>query len=113
MNYLDYTIILAYVLAMLGIGFFVKDCKNSVDFFQGGRNFGWLTLLLSVMATQLSAISFISAPAFVGFKTGGGLKWLTFELAVPIAMIFVVVVIIPPLYRSGVVSVYEFLEKRF
>ncbi len=113
MNYLDYTIISLYVLAMLGIGFFVKDCKNSVDFFQGGRNFGWFTLLLSVMATQLSAISFISAPAFVGFKTGGGLKWLTFEFAVPLAMIFVAAVIIPPLYRSGVVSVYEFLEKRF
>lgn len=113
MNYLDYTIILTYVIVLLGIGFFVKDCKNKVDFFQGGRNFGWVTLLLSVMATQLSAISFISAPAFVGFRAGGGLKWLTFEFAVPLAMIFVAAVIIPPLYRSGLVSVYEFLEKRF
>ncbi|MDZ7878928.1 MAG: sodium/solute symporter [Saprospiraceae bacterium] len=113
MNYLDYTIILTYSLLMLIIGIYVKDCKNSTDFFHGGRNFGWMTLLLSVMATQLSAVSFISAPAFVGFKTGGGLKWLTFEFAVPIAMIFVAVVIIPPLYRSGVVSAYEYLEKRF
>jgi solute carrier family 5 (sodium-dependent multivitamin transporter), member 6 len=113
MNYLDYTIILLYCAAMLGIGLYVKDSKNSTDFFQGGRNFGWRPLLLSVMATQLSAISFISAPAFVGFKTGGGLKWLTFEFAVPIAMIFIAAVIIPPLYRSGVVSAYEYLEKRF
>jgi solute carrier family 5 (sodium-dependent multivitamin transporter), member 6 len=113
MNYLDYSVILLYSIAMLGIGFFVKDCKNGVDFFQGGRNFGWFALLMSIMATQLSAISFISAPAFVGFKPNGGLKWLTFEFAVPLAMIFVALVIVPPLYRSGVVSAYEFLEKRF
>ena len=113
MNYLDYGVIALYAIAMLGIGFFVKDCKTKTDFFQGGRSFGWLALLLSIMATQLSAISFISAPAFVGFKADGGLKWLTFEFAVPLAMIFVALVIVPPLYRSGVVSAYEFLEKRF
>ena len=113
MNYLDYGIIALYAIALLGIGFFVKDSKTKVDFFQGGRSFGWLALLLSIMATQLSAVSFISAPAFVGFKAGGGLKWLTFEFAVPLAMIFVALVIVPPLYRSGVVSAYEFLEKRF
>lgn len=65
------------------------------------------------MATQLSAISFISAPAFVGLKLGGGMKWLTFELAVPIAMMFIMLFVIPPLFRSGVVSIYEFVEKRF
>ena len=74
---------------------------------------GWFPLSLSTMATQLSAISFISAPAFVGLKLGGGMKWLTFEFAVPLAMIFIMIVIIPPLFRSGVVSIYEFVEKRF
>ena len=43
----------------------------------------------------------------------GGMKWLTFELAVPLAMIFIMLVIIPPLFHSGVVSIYEFVEKRF
>lgn len=113
MNYLDYGVIALYSIVLLAIGLFVKDCKDKTDFFQGGRNFNWLALLLSVMATQLSAVSFISAPAFVGFKANGGLKWLTFEFAVPLAMIFVALVIVPPLYRSGVVSAYEFLEKRF
>jgi len=65
------------------------------------------------MATQLSAISFISAPAFVGLKMNGGLKWLTFEMAVPIAMLFVMLVVIPPLFRSGIVSIYEYAERRF
>ena len=67
----------------------------------------------STMATQLSAISFVSAPAFVGLKLGGGMKWLTFEFAVPLAMLFIMIFVIPPLFRSGVVSIYEFVELRF
>jgi len=113
MNWLDYSIIIAYIIFFLGMGFFFKDNKDSKDYFLGGRSMGWFPLSLSTMATQLSAISFISAPAFVGLKLGGGMKWLTFELAVPLAMIFIMIVIIPPLFRSGVVSIYEFVEKRF
>ncbi len=113
MNWLDYTIIIAYLGGFLGLGYFFKDNKSSKDYFLGGREIGWFPLSLSVMATQLSAISFISAPAFVGLRPGGGMSWLTFEFAVPLAMIFVAVVIVPPLYKSGVVSIYEYLEKRF
>jgi SSS family transporter len=65
------------------------------------------------MATQLSAISFVSAPAFVGLRAGGGMQWLTYEFAVPLAMIFLMVILIPVLYKSGVVSIYEYLENRF
>ena len=113
MNWLDYSIIIVYILFFLGMGYFFKENKNSKDYFLGGRSMGWFPLSLSTMATQLSAISFISAPAFVGLKLNGGMKWLTFEFAVPLAMIFIMIVIIPPLFRSGVVSIYEFVEKRF
>ncbi len=113
MNYLDYIIIVIYIVGFLGLGFFFKDNKDSKDYFLGGNSLGWFPLSLSTMATQLSAISFISAPAFVGLKLNGGMKWLTFELAVPLAMIFIMLVIVPPLYRSGIVSIYEFVEKRF
>lgn len=113
MNWLDFLIIGIYITFFLGMGFFFKDNKNAKDYFLGGRSMGWFPLSLSTMATQLSAISFISAPAFVGLKLNGGLKWLTFEFAVPIAMAFIMLFIIPPLFRSGVVSIYEFIEKRF
>lgn len=113
MNWLDYSIIIVYIIFFLGMGFFFKENKDSKDYFLGGKSLGWFPLSLSTMATQLSAISFISAPAFVGLKLGGGMKWLTFEFAVPLAMIFIMIVIIPPLFRSGVVSIYEFVEKRF
>ncbi len=113
MNYLDFAIIALYLFGFLSLGYFFKDNKTSKDYFLGGKSLGWFPLSLSTMATQLSAISFISAPAFVGLKLNGGMKWLTFELAVPLAMIFIMLVIIPPLFRSGVVSIYEFVEKRF
>ncbi len=113
MNWVDYLIIIAYLLLFLGIGYFFKENKNSEDYFLGGRSMGWIPLSLSTMATQLSAISFISAPAFVGLKEGGGLQWLTYEFGVPLAMVFLLVAIVPSLYKAGIVSVYEYLEIRF
>ena len=113
MNWLDYLIILFYFGGFLGMGYFFKENKNSTDYFLGGKSLGWFPLSLSTMATQLSAISFVSAPAFVALKVGGGMKWLSFEFAVPLAMFFIMIVVIPPLFRSGVVSIYEFVERRF
>ena len=65
------------------------------------------------MATQSSANSFIGIPAFVALKEGGGLSWLQYELAVPLAMIFVMVFLIPFFRKLELVSVYEYLELRF
>lgn len=113
MNWLDIIIVILYAGGLLGLGFYFKDQKTKKDYFLGGRSLGWFELGLSVMASQLSAISFISAAAFVGMRAGGGLQWLTYEFAVPVAMIVLMVFIFPPLYSKGVVSVYEFLEERF
>lgn len=113
MNWLDYTVIAVYLIGFMAMGYFFKENKNSEDYFLGGKSLGWFPLSLSTMATQLSAISFISAPAFVGLKANGGMKWLTFEFAVPLAMIGIMYFIIPPLYKSGIVSIYEYLERRF
>lgn len=113
MNFLDYAIIAAYLIGFIALGNFFKQNNTSKDYFLGGNSLGWFPLSLSTMATQLSAISFISAPAFVGLKMGGGLKWLTFEMAVPLAMLFIMLVVVPPLFRSGIVSIYEYVERRF
>ncbi|MFT4532916.1 MAG: SSS family transporter [Saprospiraceae bacterium] len=113
MNYIDYIVIVSYIIGFLFLGSLFKDSKDSKDYFLGGKSFGWFPLSLSTIATQLSAISFISAPAFVGLKDGGGIMWLTYELAVPLAMIFLMVFLIPPMYKAGVVSVYSYLENRF
>jgi len=113
MNGLDYAIIAIYILAFLLLGRAFKESKSGKDYFLGGNSFGWFPLSLSTAATQLSAISFISAPAFVGLKLGGGMMWLTYEFAVPVAMLFLMVFLIPPMFKAGIVSVYAFLEERY
>lgn len=113
MNILDYSIILLYILGFLYLGRLFKGSESGEDYFLGSKSFGWFSLSLSTAATQLSAISFISAPAFVGLKPGGGLMWLTYEFAVPLAMLFLMIFLIPPMFKSGIVSVYAFLEKRY
>ncbi len=113
MALIDYIIIGFYLLFMLGIGFYYRKQKDQSDYFLGGRTLPWQALSLSVMATQLSAVSFISAPAFVGLREDGGLIWLSYELAIPLAMLFLLWFLLPSLHASGVISVYDFLEKRF
>ncbi|NHN38234.1 sodium/solute symporter [Pseudomaricurvus alcaniphilus] len=113
MNYLDYIIVGSYMVGLIYMGWLVSGESDKESYFLGGRSFGWAPLTLSTMATQLSAISFISAPAFVGLREGGGMAWLGFEFGVPLAMLVLMTTIIPALYKSGVVSIFEFLERRF
>ncbi len=113
MNYIDYSIVVCYFIAMIWMGMRFKKSEKNTEYFLGGKGFGWFSLCMSTMATQLSVISFVSAPAFVGLRTGGGMQWLTFEFGVPLAMIILIAFIAPALYRSSVVSAYAFLEKRF
>ncbi|MCG7532129.1 sodium:solute symporter [Psychrobium sp. MM17-31] len=113
MNYFDYAIIGIYLFLLIFMGYKLRGQSSKNDYFLGGRSVGWKPLTLSVMATQLSAISFVSAPAFVGMREGGGMQWLSYELAVPLAMILILSTVLPVLYRSGVVSIYDYLEQRF
>ncbi len=113
MNGLDYLVIACYIIGFLLLGRLFKGSESGSDYYLGGRSFHWFPLSLSTAATQLSAISFISAPAFVGLKDGGGLMWLTYEFAVPLAMLFLMVYLIPPMFKMGIVSVYEYLENRY
>ncbi|NNE62169.1 MAG: sodium/solute symporter [Woeseia sp.] len=113
MNTLDYIVVAAYMGGLLLFGYLLRNQSSEGDYFLGGRTMGWFPLTLSTMATQLSAISFVSAPAFVGLREGGGLSWLTYEFSLPLAMILVMFVISPALYRAGIVSIYDYLEQRF
>jgi SSS family transporter len=113
LNSLDYAIVALYFGAMIWLGMRFKRNAAGTDYFLGSRALGWFPLGMSTMATQLSAVSFVSAPAFVGLRNGGGMQWLTYELGVPLAMIPLMALIGPMLRRSGVVSVYSFLERRF
>ena len=114
MNFLDWGVIVLYVLIIVGAGFNFGRAQRTIhDYYLGGRTVRWWHSGLSTMATQLGAISFVSAPAFVAVKEDGGLKWLAYEFGVPLALILVMAMIVPTFHRAGVISIYEYLEGRF
>jgi SSS family solute:Na+ symporter len=114
MSGFDWLVIIVYMCGMIGLSIWIGRSQSSQeDYFVGGRNLPWWAVGLSTMATQTSAISFISIPAFVALKSGGGLTWLQYELAVPLAMILVMAFLIPFFRRLKLVSVYGYLERRF
>jgi len=114
MNLLDWTIICVYLGCMILLSVYLgRGQKDEADYYVGGRSLPWWATGISTMATQTSAISFISVPAFVALREGGGLTWLQYELAVPLAIIFTMIFLIPFFRRLELISVYEYLEQRY
>ncbi|MEL6543540.1 MAG: sodium/solute symporter [Myxococcota bacterium] len=114
MTGIDWTIICVYLIGMIAMSVYLgRGQEDDADYYVGGRKLPWWAVGISVVATQSSAISFVSVPAFVALREGGGLAWLQYELAVPIAMVFVMLVLVPYFRGLQLVSVFEFLEARF
>jgi SSS family transporter len=114
MTTLDWTIVGLYLAAVLGMSAWVaRGQKSNADYYVGGRKLPWWALAMSIMATQSSANSFLGIPAFVALRPGGGVKWLQYELAVPLAMIVIMAVLVPILRSLELISLYEYLEHRF
>ena len=84
--------------------------KNIKDYIKGGNKASWLTVGLSVMATQASAITFLSTPG-QGFNDGMG--FIQFYFGLPFAMIIICIFFIPVYHKLNLFTAYEFLEKRF
>ncbi len=87
-----------------------RGSKNVKDFLKGGNTSGWWTIGLSVMATQASAITFLSTP---GQAFHDGMGFVQFYFGLPIAMVIICMVFIPLYHRLKVYTAYEFLESRF
>lgn len=114
MSLLDWIIIFGYAGGLIILGWWLGlRQKTSEDYYLAGRKLHWLPIGFSTMATQLGAISFISAPAFVALRPGGGMIWLGYELALPLAMIVLMAFFFPVFHSLRIISVYEFLEKRY
>ena len=111
---LDSAIVVLYLLVILAISWAIARRQTSgTDYFLAGRAMGGPVLACSILANQLSAVSLIGAPAFVALRAGGGLHWLQYELAVPLAMLASIVVLLPALRALPGASIYEYAEARF
>ncbi|MHB1147459.1 MAG: sodium:solute symporter family protein [Lutibacter sp.] len=84
--------------------------KNVTDYIKGGNEAKWWTIGLSVMATQASAITFLSTP---GQAFHSGMGFVQFYFGLPIAMVVICLVFIPIYHRLNVFTAYEYLETRF
>jgi SSS family solute:Na+ symporter len=87
-----------------------RNIQSSENFLAGKRDLPWWTIGLSIMATQASAITFLSTPG-QGFSDG--MEFVQFYFGMPIAMIFLVIFVLPVYYSLKVTTAYEYLEQRF
>lgn len=107
----DYSILIAYLLALVVMGFyFSKREKTTDNYFLGGRRVPWWAVGLSIIGTSLSALTYISTPAKV-YAT----DWVYFlrNMSVPLVMVVQMYILLPFFRRLFVTTTYEYLEMRF
>jgi len=111
MQTLDWIVLSITLITIVAYGTYqTRGSKNVQDFLKGGNSSKWWTIGLSVMATQASAITFLSTP---GQAFNDGMGFVQFYFGLPIAMIVICMVFIPLYHRLNVYTAYEFLENRF
>lgn len=108
---LDWAIVIAFLIGNLVLGYFLgRKVKTAKEFNLGSGATPWWAIGLSVIATYISALSFLGAPAWA-YKDG--LAALAIHLNYPIVIILVTGFFLPFFYMSGVASIYEYQERRF
>ncbi|CAI8313145.1 MAG: sodium:solute symporter [Flavobacteriaceae bacterium] len=111
MQLLDWIILIATLAFIVLYGVWKNNShKNINDYLKGGNQARWWTVGLSVMATQASAITFLSTP---GQAYHDGMGFVQFYFGLPFAMLLICLFFIPVYHRLKVYTAYEFLENRF
>ena len=111
LHVVDWIILSVTLISIVTYGTYVtRKNANVTDYIKGGSDSKWWTIGLSVMATQASAITFLSTP---GQAFHSGMGFVQFYFGLPIAMVIICVVFIPIYHKLKVYTAYEFLEGRF
>lgn len=111
MSVFDWIVLCVTLVSVVGYGLYKsKSEKNLAGYFKGSNSMGWLLILLSIMGTQASAITFLSAP---GQAYTDGMRFVQYYFGLPIAMVVIAIVFIPIYHKLNVFTAYEFLEQRF
>lgn len=111
MQQIDWIVLSVTLLFIVSYGVYkTKGSKNVEDYILGNKQTNWWTVGLSVMATQASAITFLSTP---GQAYHDGMGFVQFYFGLPIAMVVICVTFIPIYHKLKVFTAYEYLEQRF
>ncbi|HNL29855.1 MAG TPA: sodium:solute symporter, partial [Saprospiraceae bacterium] len=110
-SWIDWSVLLGSLVFITLFGIW-KTKKNSSTraYLMGDEELNWWTIGFSIMATQASAITFLSTP---GQAYEDGMRFIQFYFGLPLAMIVLSVFILPQYYKLKVFTAYEFLEQRF
>lgn len=111
MSLVDWIVLALTIIGIAAYGMWKsRGQKNLESYFRGDNSMPWYTVGLSIMATQASAITFLSAP---GQAYTDGMRFVQYYFGLPLAMILISAVFIPIYHRLKVYTAYEFLENRF
>ena len=111
MQIIDWIVLIGTLLFIVLYGTYkTRNNKNVTDYLKGGNSSNWWTIGISVMATQASAITFLSTP---GQAYHDGMGFVQFYFGLPIAMVIICMVFIPLYDKLKVFTAYEYLESRF
>jgi Na+/proline symporter len=111
MHPIDWVVVAAYLIWIVYDGLKRTKASGEVEgYFLANRSLPWWAVGLSVMATQLSAITLVGT---TGQGYADGMRFVQFYFGLPIAMIILSVTLVPFFYRARVYTAYEYLEKRF
>lgn len=111
MSTIDWIILISTLLGIILYGIYKsRTTKNLDGYFLSNRSMPWYLVLLSIMGTQASAITFLSAP---GQAYTDGMRFVQYYFGLPIAMIVICIFFVPVFSKLKVYTAYEFLENRF
>jgi solute:Na+ symporter, SSS family len=111
MRSLDWVVLITTLVSIVAYGLYRSRGSNTVDrYLLAGKSMPWYAMALSIMATQASAVTFIST---TGQSYVDGMRFVQFYFGLPIAMVVICATAVPIFHRANVYTAYEYLEKRF
>jgi Na+/proline symporter len=111
MNYIDWVVLFVTIASIVVYGTWrTRKTSTMEGFLKGDNSMKWWMIGVSIMATQASAVTFLSVP---GQAIEDGMRFLQFYFGLPLAMVIISITMVPIYYRLKVYTAYEFLESRF
>ncbi len=111
MSSLDWIVLIGTLLTIITYGLYKSRTSHNLDgYFLSNRSMPWGLVLLSIMGTQASAITFLSAP---GQAYTDGMRFVQYYFGIPIAMVVICIFFVPIFHKLKVYTAYEYLENRF
>ncbi len=111
MSSIDWTVLIITLVAVVVYGVFIgRGQKSNESYLKADNKMPWYIVLIGIMATQASAITFLSAP---GQAYTDGMRFVQYYFGLPLAMIVICITFIPIFQRLNVYTAYEYLENRF